>query len=309
MILLARKSQKTEAKDGIYAILGLLDDLPSEGAQARLLEVNYRKPLATILQDVTRCALCQDGELFALRAINHTAETIDGVDFPTWVVRADQEERSSGLLRLPESFKASYGLGVPLLLEDTSCGHEVLLVEGLIANIILACTGPCTQHIWDDHKRFHSWLIFSLNMVPEPIKVLRSIALTLTAGKTDDWEIEDLKELPVLIRHLGILALNEEGVVPDAHITAIKDILRSNYCLQRRFFITPTGRMGLGPYILRPGDLVVILKGGPWPFILRNGNDGDYKLLGQTYVRGIMQGEVVDPAKPCGNSEVIFNIR
>jgi hypothetical protein len=48
----------------------------------------------------------------------------------------------------------------------------------------------------------------------------------------------------------------------------------------RRFMITSTGRMGVGPQITKPGDLLCVLLGSYVAFILRSCGDNFYKLIG-----------------------------
>ncbi|KAI0545380.1 heterokaryon incompatibility protein-domain-containing protein [Xylaria curta] len=60
----------------------------------------------------------------------------------------------------------------------------------------------------------------------------------------------------------------------------------------RRFFRTAKGLLGLAPAAARKGDCVVVLFGGKVPFIMRN-YDGLYHLVGESYVHGIMDGEVI----------------
>lgn len=75
----------------------------------------------------------------------------------------------------------------------------------------------------------------------------------------------------------------------------------------RCMFITSKGYIGLGPEHTRQGDEVALLLGGTTPFMLRNSTaaDGDltlpepisseqqYQLLGDCYVHGCMDGELV----------------
>ncbi|KAI1126731.1 heterokaryon incompatibility protein-domain-containing protein [Nemania abortiva] len=61
--------------------------------------------------------------------------------------------------------------------------------------------------------------------------------------------------------------------------------------LQRRFFKTAKGLFGLAPASARKGDHVVVLFGGKVPFIMRD--FGLYQLIGESYVHGIMDGEVI----------------
>ncbi|KAK8041283.1 heterokaryon incompatibility protein-domain-containing protein [Apiospora phragmitis] len=62
----------------------------------------------------------------------------------------------------------------------------------------------------------------------------------------------------------------------------------------RRFFVTEQGHMGIGPPTLKTGDEVCVLLGGEVPFVLRPvGERGTFKLVGQCYTHGFMDGEAV----------------
>ncbi|RFU78969.1 hypothetical protein TARUN_3273 [Trichoderma arundinaceum] len=69
------------------------------------------------------------------------------------------------------------------------------------------------------------------------------------------------------------------------------------YALGRRFFITKKGYFGLGPQKSEPGDRIVVLFGSGVPFVLRKcttvAGKGAWRIVGECYVHGIMQGEVV----------------
>jgi hypothetical protein len=64
-----------------------------------------------------------------------------------------------------------------------------------------------------------------------------------------------------------------------------------------RLFTTDNSAAWLGSGLggTRVGDVVCVLSGGDVPFILRQvGNKGEYKLIGECYVAGIMHGEALD---------------
>lgn len=61
----------------------------------------------------------------------------------------------------------------------------------------------------------------------------------------------------------------------------------------RRFFTTLGGYMGLGPPGMCPGDLICVFLGGPVPWVIRPFNS-EYILVGECYVHGIMDGEVMN---------------
>jgi hypothetical protein len=59
------------------------------------------------------------------------------------------------------------------------------------------------------------------------------------------------------------------------------------------FFITSDGHLGIGPESTQPGDQIVVLDGARSPFVLRALKDSsDYALLGDSFVLGLMHGEV-----------------
>ncbi|CAO2650180.1 Nn.00g014720.m01.CDS01 [Neocucurbitaria sp. VM-36] len=68
--------------------------------------------------------------------------------------------------------------------------------------------------------------------------------------------------------------------------------LEGNIC-GWRFFTTQGGFVGLGPPNTMAGDLVYVLNGASVPFLLRRSatRTGAYRLVGECYVHGLMNGE------------------
>jgi hypothetical protein len=65
-------------------------------------------------------------------------------------------------------------------------------------------------------------------------------------------------------------------------------------CNQRKIFATDKGYFGLGPPVLRGGDLVCVMFGGAVPFVLRDRKGGQgYDLAGKCYVQGMMNGRAI----------------
>jgi hypothetical protein len=63
--------------------------------------------------------------------------------------------------------------------------------------------------------------------------------------------------------------------------------------LNRSFFTTACGRMGIGPYRSKHGDVVAVLYGGDFCFVLRR-RGNQYELVGDAYTHGIMKGELFE---------------
>lgn len=89
----------------------------------------------------------------------------------------------------------------------------------------------------------------------------------------------------------------------------IRNTLKQLETKSRRFFITRTGGMGLGPPQTRVNDQIFLLDGGDYPFLLRPAggsslDDHDdigesHKLVGDCYVHGIMHGEGLSGYPQC----------
>ena len=61
----------------------------------------------------------------------------------------------------------------------------------------------------------------------------------------------------------------------------------------RRNFVSSKGYLGIGPYWLDEKDLICVFSVAEVPFILRKLPSGEYHLVGECYVHGIADGEVL----------------
>ncbi|KAF2809785.1 uncharacterized protein BDZ99DRAFT_36344 [Mytilinidion resinicola] len=84
----------------------------------------------------------------------------------------------------------------------------------------------------------------------------------------------------------------------DSFVDLIDRMIRM--CPRRRLFITEDGHLRLGPGALDVGDDVAVLLGGGTPFVIckvpednEQENHNRYQLVGESYVHGIMKGEII----------------
>ncbi|MCJ1447425.1 MAG: hypothetical protein MMC23_007936 [Stictis urceolatum] len=77
----------------------------------------------------------------------------------------------------------------------------------------------------------------------------------------------------------------------EQYLQAVQFISRN-----RRPFFTDSGQLGLGPSCVQIDDILVLVLGADMPYILREGEDGKYRLVGECYVDGIMDGQALDDA-------------
>lgn len=59
-------------------------------------------------------------------------------------------------------------------------------------------------------------------------------------------------------------------------------------------FQSDRGHLGLGPATMQSGDILCVFSGGKVPFILHPLNEKDYRLVGECYIHGTMDGEATE---------------
>ncbi|KAH8693351.1 hypothetical protein GQ44DRAFT_719686 [Phaeosphaeriaceae sp. PMI808] len=96
-------------------------------------------------------------------------------------------------------------------------------------------------------------------------------------------------------------ALSENGKA-EVYVTSLRS------CLRRCFFLTSQHYMGIGPAMIRPGDVVCVLFGGNAPFILRQ-NGQFYELVGPAYFHGFMKGEAIEAVESGRLSRTWFHLQ
>ncbi|KAJ3545639.1 hypothetical protein NM208_g2414 [Fusarium decemcellulare] len=100
------------------------------------------------------------------------------------------------------------------------------------------------------------------------------------------------------------LPVQETGPDGEEKLTYVAvDFAVTSATLNRRLFFTKKGYMGLGPATMKAGDAAYVFAGGHMPFIVRHAKERDvpkvgmrncHELIGDCYIHGIMDGEVMD---------------
>jgi hypothetical protein len=129
------------------------------------------------------------------------------------------------------------------------------------------------------------------------------LAITLTAGYTS-IELQDRPAEDDPQNHFDMFSSylrrksGKEEWLPNANADSSNGADRFAWQLQRvasqrTLFYTTNGFLGLGPSILHETDEVWLPIGAKMPFVLRPVGVGLFKVLGQTYMQGVMRGEAV----------------
>ena len=86
----------------------------------------------------------------------------------------------------------------------------------------------------------------------------------------------------------------EANFRPERHIEPFSfSLILGSAARGRCFFMTSSGYMGLAPAGTEEGDLVCVLLGCCVPLVLRY-TDGNYVLIGECFVMGLMDGEIFE---------------
>jgi len=83
--------------------------------------------------------------------------------------------------------------------------------------------------------------------------------------------------------------------LPEKTTTMISYYNMMAHQVSRRPFATQKGFVGLAPSHVQKGDVVVIFQGAKFPYTLRRNSNGTYRLVGETYLHGVMYGEFLKP--------------
>lgn len=307
-----------DAQDHVYAFLGHpLAQL--EDGRGPIITPDYEnKTAGGLYQELSEWMLPRFG-LGVLSAVEHDERTINE-DLPCWVVRWNIHITWNSMGYYPDFYYRASGGKDPKTFMMLTNG--LLTVQTMSLGVVAStyqfsaeqsdwktsdaltflhptsCIHGVLDRIWRD-----------INSPSTPCKYppeqrLEALSLTLGAGLRNYARAEDdLGQYQAnfaafeVLRHRALLRecipadlqqRSTHGVADDFHF----DMNLS--CKGRSFFITKTGYYGLGPWITKPGDECGILKGARVPFVLRR-ESGQVaaKLVGEAYVHGIMNGELL----------------
>lgn len=340
-----------EPRDHVYAFIGH-PLLQREDGNGPVVTVDYKLPVADVFRGVTEWLLSKAG-MSVLSAIEHDEITIEDTTNPSWVVRWDKNavQNSFGYYQ-PFYYNASLSNSPMFAL----AGALLKLQSIPLSQIVMTSQFPKDIPTWAVED-CASWAIEkaspALTNQPALLSVLKSVrpfatsmhldtpcrytpahredalSLTLTSGLRNYLPAEENmclhradREAFWTIFHDLARIERTSSALDDNEIFDKGSADRYFYdlslaCKGRSFFVTEDGHWGMGPWIMKAGDEVMILRGSRVPFILRqNGKDVPcvqesetstkghrrviltYRIVGEAYVHGVMRGESVTETAP-----------
>lgn len=320
-----RRVKTTDKRDHVYAFFG--HPLAHRPDGELLLEPDYSKENTTekVFSDIAYTLLnLPDEALGVLVRVQHDSpESIHDPNLPSWVPRWDKGYMGYPL-SLPHYWYTASGIGHDFYSQMTIEANRALIVNGFIFDRISWVSQPVFERNldsnadnWEDKFRavgqpFIEILLSEiLDVTGIPLGQLEEIFSTILVQgypmqASGNFDIAKHLKSFVSYRHMvgAALHLSSDASPPPATGSAGESDVengdphffwaKAQTCHNRRLFYTESGRLGLGTLFTRPGDVCCIFFGIPIPVLLRETGDGNYRLVGDSYVHGVMGGELIE---------------
>jgi hypothetical protein len=291
----SRHFDTSDPRDKVYGLIALTNwsmngkNLPAE------IRPNYRKSPAETYRDATRLAIKEKEDLYILRYV--FAPTDDSTEetstFPSWVPRWHKRAAPYHARPLSKIFRAGRSRQMVI----GSCqGPNCLQLVGSVFDAVRQVSDIVQEKALELSSLEDSFALFTNAAVPYSRYRTRSslrkaVRMTMCSGTINKHLANEKTLADIFLRRIS-KGKEIKRVKPEYH-----DSCRQA-CLNRRFFVTTRGYLGLGPQTMQVNDVVVVLFGGRTPFILRPWM-GSYRFIGECYVHGIMAGEGIE----CGDQD------
>lgn len=135
------------------------------------------------------------------------------------------------------------------------------------------------------------------------IEKAQAFAHTLTCnmnGTAEHIQDKAANSLYSYIEYLAWLQYDYKAPAAPRDLEAFQELESglSRWTTNRRFGVTREGRFIMVPLWAQPGDEVAILWSSKVPVIVRASGHGRYTIVGESYVDGVMNGEMLDLGSP-----------
>lgn len=322
--------ETSEFRDHVFAILGLARLYCGLGGIPKLLEPDYTKSPVAVFRDAALYCIRETEDLDVLYLVRHRLNGQSLHALPTWVPSWNQPY---------DNAKDAY---YPNTTDVLTCSKEQtmkstdlqwsngdqLYVTGLVVEEVQACSILMADNsVLGDilSMRLSEAVVYSFTLEDEEFQEdslsQSGLPMTLTAGRNYlgiRWSLEGCELASTAYNELvqgncipDLESLDcREGWITDE--TLASQFRRAMYTAltNRRLYATKSGKLGLGPQPMRPGDIIVVLYGCRLPVVLRRTDsiECQYEFVGTCYLYGIMDGEAVEAHRAAGKEDVAFTL-
>jgi len=312
----------------LYAVLGF----PAFTNANLHVVPDYTKSVADIFIEIVELTINALQNLDVLSYVYHpTSSSLNDRAFPSWASRWTESPEVIANTRI-----AFAGGDTKIKFTREGDAHSLMLAGFSFDSVATLITSKDTSGWFQKRQSLDVGRQYSLyqhplrswNSAKDPFKDVPNedspfiFALTLTAGLSFDglaaknnmttFKSDSTAYMDSLFPRDPDLTGSSwlmEGTTTSRKGSAERFRFSAHRMAQNRvLFRTAKGYVGLGPLVTRPNDIVCLLFGGNVPYILRPMGKY-YKLVGECYVYGIMDGEAINEWRVKGEKEEIFELR
>lgn len=311
-------SKTQDASDPRDFVFALLAHPSAQASSGLIIEPNYHKSHWEIFHELAVTLLMRSKNLRVLSAVRHSNEDELEGDYPSWIPTWQRGRHHSPLGVFQDdcnTFDAHARF--PRELQFTNM-NKTIQVGGFAFDTIDEYTevfGFEMRETARGQVSFNRWPITdalafgAISAMPtqEKLKNVFGALIPFYRLFSKEWAKERMRDFAAFRLQLSrseyspahneSYALLPEGLAAaekEANEGSAQDFVDTSkdYVLHKRLFTTKSGLVGLGPHLLRSGDICCILYGGHIPFLLRPVGSA-YKLVGEIWIEKVMQGEAV----------------
>ncbi|KAK4213207.1 heterokaryon incompatibility protein-domain-containing protein [Rhypophila decipiens] len=328
LLRLTRRFQATDPRDKLYAIRGLVAD-------GEIVTPDYTKPFEQVVRDYALKPIQAHSSLNVLLGNRFMEQPFFT---PSWVPDILAEDRRTAIGLAPSSTTPYHAAGDtdPIITHDNmsdvlSCRAALVGTINKVIGLLMAGEGPGFDNPMSNYVSLGQDQVF--NALRQFYRALgddrsREIfwrTLCIDADTSDTFGSESMTPAPAEYGAQFRVMFNLQGgtdAIPENFLPGEDAVQRYRSfiapfskgleaaLINRSFITTRNGqvhRMGIGPYLAKEGDIVVVLFGANLCVVLRPVQGEDrYKVLGHSYIQGIMKGELVKDVPEDGGQ--VFHI-
>ncbi|KAK7967938.1 heterokaryon incompatibility protein-domain-containing protein [Apiospora aurea] len=332
VLRICRTKHTSQPRDKVFGILGILpEDVRS------YLVPDYNASLRQVYTDVVDFLLHRTRRLDVICEAIHFPLNSSAIALPSWVPDWSYVQHVAGLgcsYRFSASGETEAAFSFPDGRQRTKLKISAIRLGVVqVSGIAVGTYGGLDESL----MAFLHWRAKMLDRFPSSAATgewtvqddafCRTISLDQRRGHWEDWQ-EDAwapgawTEMchhvfaTLISKHLPSIRMDEKlqscieasgnvgGSVKDPEQRRVLQERCASRMMGRCFFITDNERMGMGTGFLEPNDIICVPLGCRTPVVLRaEGEDDEYRLVGDCYVDGCMDGEVIREWKENGGRE------
>ena len=301
-----------DKKDYVYSLLSL-----ANAYERQLIIPKYDQTYEQFRVEIARLLLDSSSDLKCLRGNRYDPADVYYIE-PSWALplplefegRSDSSDLNWQVLR--------HACGQKARTLKYSQDHKYLSLRGVHFDTVKSVEGPFSSYpsLSPDCMKRIAALVGSLKMRPRLWRVLvmdswwdadplcdasAAKKIKIPAPETYGIGFDEL---------FGYRRSERLSLVKPENSNKAQSLRRQINRLElsdRCFFVTESGRMGIGPRATKTGDAVVIFYGAGYCHMLRQ-QDTQFILLGDAWVDGVMEGQFMDSPE-CAERERWFELR